>query len=1107
MSQRGFRDLGLTNFHHGPGEVILQNFVLPVLASSKSYDRLTGYFNIPGLVGISSGLEELFRNTGTMRLVIGLHDVPGDLLASLAVGDILPEDVIQTYRDRLIQDIGFLKSETEKSCLVAVAWLIRLGYLQVVVAAPRTTAGIFHQKRMIFCDTQGDVIAGTGSLNETQGGMGNSEEMYFQFSWQTVESAWKPFVDDFENIWNNISADVIVRPLDSVFASEILAQLGDPPSPFDILSIPTPTTPQNDSMGALVDFAQSSLSLAALNSSTAVLYPHQERVFIDALRDFPVRKLLGDEVGLGKTLEAGAIISHLVKTSQVQNVVILAPAGLMNQWQQEMSMHFNLEFWKWDSTMRNYVDATGLPRQVDSSTGQAAPMLRIISAQWARLHAGSLASLRIDLLVVDEAHAARLHRDAYGTRRTKLWKLLKDLLENVPHVLLLTATPLQTDPIEFHGLLQILGLNEFWTDFSNYEKSLHALTSGGAKPTLQEAIDLFKMISASIDGLPVESITDPQSRELLSQIIEMQGKPIAEQAMFVQRRYTEAKSLLVEVHPGHRLIIRNTKSGLERFGYRFPERKFTSPTVKLEGSLELYERMVETYLSEAYGRVESALAGGSGAGLGFAKSTYYQRLVSSLAASETSLQRRSEKLQAIQSRAAQGDISILTDLALELDDDEEIEISDDIDINLPTPAEIEGRLGSVIAAANTEVAYLGDLLAKLSSLSGGVAANDPKFQVCLQLIEQLSPENQILVFSKYTDTIDAFVEYFHSSTTADAVAGIALYTGKAVWIRQSGVTRDATKGDVTQALARNEIRIVFCSDAASEGLNLQSARIIINLDVPWNPARLEQRIGRIARLGQQAAEVEIYNLWYPRSIEARMYQRLLERREDYQVAVGEFPEIFGKAISREIGIALGDSSSATIEPTALLSEIRNSVQRRALESLWSTSGGEMSASTEFRREFLDVLTSTPLSIHDANSLSDQPGLVNSMSLNSAVLETLRFVTPAEIPSGCSSLEVVEVRGLPIALCARTDSKVVALLKTASLPAIIRAVVESTPLSREHFTTCLEHEFRDVLENNLEPWRPNIPQFNNAGPAKALEISFRSIGGIMLGKNLRGIHED
>ena len=85
------------------------------------------------------------------------------------------------------------------------------------------------------------------------------------------------------------------------------------------------------------------------------------------------------------------------------------------------------------------------------------------------------------------------------------------------------------------------------------------------------------------------------------------------------------------------------------------------------------------------------------------------------------------------------------------------------------------------------------------------------------------------------------------------------------------------------------VSVVFCSDAASEGLNLQAARVIINIDVPWNPARLEQRIGRIARLGQRADTVKIYNLWYPDSVESKIYTRLLQRKDLYDLAVGEYP--------------------------------------------------------------------------------------------------------------------------------------------------------------------------------------------------------------------------
>jgi len=1089
VSPTDFSSLELKNFYHGAGDKIVQDFVLPVLGRSVRYDRLTGYFNVAGLVGISTGLEELFKNSGRMRLVIGLHDVPGELLASLAVGQILPEEVINKYQEQLLGEIGFLKSEAEKSCLVAVAWLIRLNYLQVVVATPRNASGIFHQKRMIFESASGEIIAGTGSLNETLGGHGNSEEMYFQFSWQTVEAAWQPFVDDFERIWAGESPDVVVRPLDIEFAIELLSKLDNPPNPFENRRSALPQVSGRGFEGIL-SFLRESTSLAALNSSKAVLYPHQERVFIEALSNYPVRKILGDEVGLGKTLEAGSVISHLIRTGQVRNVLILAPAGLMNQWQQELSTHFSLQFWKWQSGNGSYVDSNGNFR-----TNESTPELRIISAQWARINPERLANEDIDLLVVDEAHAARLHRDAYGTRKTKLWKLLKRLSERVPNILLLTATPMQTDPIEFHGLLEILGLNEFWEDFGNYEKSLKVLSSANNRVPLQEANELYSMLLASIDGEEVK-VNNPESRGFLKLVKSLADASKYDQASLIQKHFPAARNLLVEVHPGHRLIVRNTKSGLAKFGYRFPERKFISPPVSFNGALSKYEGMIESYLAESYGAVEEALAGESGTSLSFAKSTYYQRLVSSLSASEMSLKKRLGRIEEIQRLAKLGDTSIFENKNVADEDFDEIDLEDEVDFDPPMEAEINGRLAAVVFAAQREIASIRDLLTRLENLVGGVAANDPKFSVCLELIREHWRNDQILIFSKYTDTIEAFVSYFKDSGVSANLDGFAYYTGNAVWIEISGHRREASKSDVTSALSSGEIQIVFCSDAASEGLNLQTARVVINLDVPWNPARLEQRIGRIARLGQKALEVDIYNLWYPQSIEARMYRRLLERRQDYQIAVGEFPEIFGKAITSELGIALGNNTIERLDPISLLTEIRSSVQRAALDALWSDAGLPVAASTEFRAELKNALLEEPISIESIKAMTSEPGLMKSLSLQSPELEELSEVAMPTLDSCSTTLEVLIVNSFQVALCIKEEGELLGLVSSAEIPDVIRALSEGTAFSSQNFITCTQDELRARLPLAIGIWCPAIPMLIPVGADFDSEsVSYALIGRI------------
>ena len=139
------------------------------------------------------------------------------------------------------------------------------------------------------------------------------------------------------------------------------------------------------------------------------------------------------------------------------------------------------------------------------------------------------------------------------------------------------------------------------------------------------------------------------------------------------------------------------------------------------------------------------------------------------------------------------------------------------------------------------------------------------------------------------------------------------------------------QNSLKKALFAKTVRIVFCSDAASEGLNLQAARVLINVDVPWTPARLEQRIGRIARLGQVASEVEVYNVWYPYSVEARMYHRIQKRLEGTNLAIGEYPEVVAASIKK----AILDGEDEDNAGLAQLNEIRNSYQLSALEALWN----------------------------------------------------------------------------------------------------------------------------------------------------------------------------
>ena len=189
-----------------------------------------------------------------------------------------------------------------------------------------------------------------------------------------------------------------------------------------------------------------------------------------------------------------------------------------------------------------------------------------------------------------------------------------------------------------------------------------------------------------------------------------------------------------------------------------------------------------------------------------------------------------------------------------------------------------------------------------------------------------------------------------------------VYTGQTAAMDLGVGPQRSTRGEIRRALEQGAIRIVFCSDAASEGVNLQSARTLINVDVPWNPARLEQRIGRIARLGQKASSVDVYNLWYPDSIEAKMYKRLIERKDLYELAVGEFPEVISAAIRADVSSRFGGQTTAS-DPLAQLQRLRNDMQVNALRKLWARDSTGDTLAHKFRAGLAALAVASVLGEH------------------------------------------------------------------------------------------------------------------------------------------------
>lgn len=987
MHERGFQDLSILSFYSTTGDVIATDFIEPVLNESVSFDRLTGYFSVQSIVSVARGIQGLFKNEGKMRLVIGIHDVPPELISAMSLGRLLPDDLVTRYKNRLYSEIELLSDESQKSAIAGLAWMMRLGILEVKVAAPRTSQGIFHQKRMIFRDAHGNVIAGTGSLNETMGSRSNVEEMQFNLSWESGFSGVKLLVDSFEKIWSNQASEVAVFGLDEEFATKLLLKTGNIPNPFT-----ESNAFENVNSAKVLQLARNGVAYSPFNLSTAVLYPHQERVFSEALSRWPIRVLMADEVGLGKTLEAGTAISYMHKFKGIRDITILVPAGLIRQWQEELLKHFKLDFWRWDSGSSKYVSAHGVEKFQKFHEQGSKPILRIVSAQWARMKSEEFSKISPELLVVDEAHAARVNEDAYGTSSTQLWKLINQLSSKVPHLILLTATPMQVHPSEFHGLLLLLGLPEEWKEYESYESSLRIIAGTDEKPDLQKSATLAALISSAVEANEwMPKYLNQEEMLRIMDLREARAEGNLEGAKLVLKNFSSFRTILIKLHPGHFYTCRNTKSGLKDFGYVFPDREFTSPEISMPNSLSRFTDGIENYLSVAYGKTEEALVPRSRFPIAFAKSSYYQRLVSSLFAANQSLKRRRTKILAISDSITAGDFDLGLAQTSDIVQDEDFILESSFYDNLEDKISKlnDSEMQKVQSAARTELIHINELLGILNSEGSDLCAIDPKFKAVMNELENLASKGPVLVFSRYTDTLTGFLSLFEQTAFSKKINGYSLYTGGNVWIKTSAGTVEATKSEVTDALDDHKISVVFCSDAASEGLNLQSAQSLINIDVPWNPARLEQRIGRIARLGQKSKVVNIVNVWYPNSIEAKMYSKLLERKEDYELAVGEFPDIFSDSIREEVNEMLNPGSIITSNVAADLVNLRQNFQTVALNDIWENSETDFPASRDMREELLEYVGEVHTqsqAIADFESLTSLPGTKNSLGLNHEALD-------------------------------------------------------------------------------------------------------------------------
>ncbi len=925
-------DLGskLDIVYEGEGENIAREFYIPVLRDSHNYRRVSGYFSIDSIVVVATGLAGLIRNGGRMRLVMGAHDVGEELSQAYLLSREKAHNLLSRIGHEIAEGLTYLEDFMSRKRLEAVAWMLASGTLEIRVAIPRKTFlgrgnGIFHQKELLFTDGDGCTVAATGSANETRSAYErNGENLTIHMSWKDGSSEYiSRYENNFEALWNDELPDYCVFPLPEAIESRLKERFYPEMAPD---SDPLEPAPETGATGVdksacvtLVSAARLIKELGSIEGFTHLglgpvrLYPYQIFAVDFASRRFPHRVLFADEVGLGKTLEAGATIKRLIDTGEINRVLVLAPKNITQQWLDELWSHFGLKFYSLESNPRRFVSAEGeeVPCAGGNPFDRAGFDRVVVSWHYAR---GSrrrdsdllTTSKFFDLVVIDEAHAARIRREPGGkTRETMLYRLAQELSVRSPHMLLLTATPVQLRIEEAHDLLRIMGLGGPWVYSENFKRYYDLIISG-----IESASDYDIVFGLNLASWVARHyLTETELGAVLDRIFGEQKTSSAIRRSFrndvgfeqMTRDFRKEdpeklRELLLALSPIHWFMIRNTRKKLETSGFTFPFRLIKEVPVELNGDHRSLLERLDSYLRNQYGRYERLLSADNRGVIGFVRSIYHQRFVSSFTASYLTLKHREEFLTAL----LEGNKEALLREADKVLEEEDAD-NDEEDIVEAMEELLKGEGQRLLRNELEDVRQLIDDLLPYSPDT--LRSDDPKLSKVLNTVDELlSGDHRVVIFSKYTDTVSAVVRFLTRHSNYLTKADVGVYTGEGGRLFDPETQQYAgrNKEDVRIALDEGKIRVLVCSEAAREGLNLQSADCLINVDMPWNPARVEQRIGRIDRLGQKASSINVINIWYPDTIEALMYRALFERKELYELVVGPAQEIISEQMRKAL---------------------------------------------------------------------------------------------------------------------------------------------------------------------------------------------------------------
>lgn len=863
----------------------LAEFYVPCLGRAVRYDRSVGFFRASALSVAARGMSRFIAGGGKARFLVGAEVGEDDQDALTGVLAI-PEEFAARLAASLVAE-----DEVAERRLEVLAWLVREERLEIRVAVavdpstgvplpPGLAVPYFHEKVGVLWDAGGDGVAFQGSVNESYTAWATNFESFSVYrSWDGTSRHFDLWAAKFEQRWAGDIDRFRVFPLPEAVRQELVRLApAEPPSSRDPEEAPARAEPR-----ILARFLLAAPRLAggeALAEATSgvSLFPHQRKVVARLAGQYPRSWLVADEVGLGKTISAGLALRRLVLSGDVERALVLAPANVCRQWQDELFEKFGL----WVPRLESGKFLGAHPDDIEVVPPGANPYdqrsVMLVSSHLARReqHRRWILEARPwDLVVVDEAHHARRRAaDLDEYRPSRLLELLDSITatDHARAVWLMTATPMQMHQVELHDLLRHVGLDgalaaygTFARYYAELAKTEATTVDWGMVARLMAQSPALGEDAADWALLDRLGAGDPVRRERLLRF----GKPGEDGAALAVSLDGAGREGLRQWArqrgPVGRLVTRHSRQTLKRYraagllDQPIADRDVRSvPIAFSPEEQKLYEELDDLIgaLMEAHGTKR---------GVGFVLTVYRRRLTSSWEAIRRTLARRLAR----QSQP------------IELD---QLDEADEAEMDTGEGATVADA--DVLPLSPAETAVIEKYLHAIDHL--GI---DSKFDQLRSDIDEARRQGRaMIVFSQFTDTLDSLrdrlVPAYRSHLATYSGGGGRQFREGDGWV-------DVSKQELVEALRSGRVSVVLATDAASEGLNLQAASVLISYDLPWNPMRIEQRIGRIDRIGQPEPIIRVRNYTVPGTVEQDVYDALAERIDLFAGLVGALQPILG----------------------------------------------------------------------------------------------------------------------------------------------------------------------------------------------------------------------